>query len=155
MDLNKFPNYMPLDHTMVFSLNEYVRQKLPVELFKKALIKKWNIEIHGVYPDIFMKYYKCLGFDLIENISFSNTSPNKRYNYIRPKFFVGYKKNKSNTLIIAVTPGENYILHYASIIRFYLNTLTLLLNQVTHGFSNSLQGTCSAKHCQKLKYLIF
>ena len=91
MDLNKFPNYMPLDHTMVFSLNEYVRQKLPVELFKKALIKKWNIEIHGVYPDIFMKYYKCLGFDLIENISFSNTSPNKRYNYIRPKFFVGYK----------------------------------------------------------------
>ncbi|MBN9344434.1 MAG: hypothetical protein BGO76_09020 [Caedibacter sp. 38-128] len=119
-----FPAFRMLDHTMCFSLDKYAEQKLPLHLFQKALIHEWKIEIHGIYPLLFSENAGKLGFDVIEQISFQHNKKEKRFNYIRPQFFIGYKKNKPNTLIIAVTPGEDYIYHYASMVRHYLSKLT-------------------------------
>lgn len=119
-----FPPFRMLDHTMCFSLDKYAEQKLPLHLFQKALIQEWKIEIHGIYPLLFSENGGKLGFDVIEHIPFHHNKKEKKFNYIRPQFFIGYKKNKPNTLLIAVTPGEDYIYHYSSMVRHYLSKLT-------------------------------
>ena len=113
-----------LDHTMCFSLDQYVQQKLPTKLIEKAVINDWNIEIHGIFPLLFSQYSNVLGFDAIEHFEFKHNKKIKKYNYIRPSFFIGYRKNQKNTLVISVTPGEDYIYHYSSMIRHHLLTLT-------------------------------
>ncbi len=122
--IDYFPSFRLLDHTMCFSLDPYVEQKLPQKLIQKAIINEWNIEVHGIFPNLFLQHSKELGFDAIEHVPFKHNKRVKKYNYIRPHFFIGYKMNQRNTLIISVTPGEDYIYHYASIIRHYLHKLT-------------------------------
>lgn len=124
LSVEYFEPSRPLDHTMCFSLDQYVQQKLPTKLIQKAVINNWNIEVHGIFPLLFSQYSNNLGFDAIEHFEFNHNKKVKKYNYIRPTFFIGYKKNQKNTLIISVTPGEDYIYHYSSMIRHYLLTLT-------------------------------
>lgn len=119
-----FPNFKPLDHTMGFSLQKYVQQKLPLENLHKAIMNQWKIEVHGIYPTFFEDVAQHIGFDLIEPIEFEHNSKIKKLNYIRPRFFIGYKIGKKNTLGIAVTPGEDYIYHYAGMLRYYISSVT-------------------------------
>jgi hypothetical protein len=119
-----FPSIKPLEHTMCFSLEEYVTQKLPIFLLEQALLENCKIILYGIYPTHFRHVYKKYGYDSVEQVSFIPNDSDKKINYIRPSYFKAYKKNKLLDIVIAVTPGSDYIYHYASFIRFFITQKT-------------------------------
>lgn len=114
----------PYDHTMFESIDEYVTQKLPCALIKKHMFESGKIEIHGIHPLALPEVSKFLGYKLIENIKFTHNSSTKKFNFQRPTFSIAVNKKKENILLITTIPGRDYLLHYGSLVRHYLNTLT-------------------------------
>jgi len=102
-------------HTMGKKLPVWAWSKVPQQSIQEAVSKNTTIEVHGVYPTVspenFTRYKEHA------SISFTPTS-RKRFNYIRPTFSW---VNRGSTLIVQVTPGRDYLYHYAGIIRYCLH----------------------------------
>jgi hypothetical protein len=114
----------PYDHTMSNSIDKYVSQKLPHALIKKHIFKSGRIEIHGIHPMALLEVSKFLGYKIIKNIKFTHNSSTKKFNFQRPTFSIAVNKKNEHILLITTIPGRDYILHYGSLVRHYLNTLT-------------------------------
>ena len=114
----------PYDHTMSHSVDKYVTQKLPFNLIKKHVFDLGKIEVHGIHPDALEDVANFLGYKIIKNINFKHNSSTKKFNTQRPTFHFALNKKGEKIILIATIPGRDYILHYGSLIRHYLNTLT-------------------------------
>lgn len=106
------------EHTMHSDvLRTYIEMKLPITDMLWA-IDKATIEVHGIYPTHAENVFKHLGYIEIKPISYKPNKSSKKYNYLRPVFFSA-KYNNSNVLLVAVTPGYNYVRQYGEMIRFF------------------------------------
>lgn len=108
-------------HTMGKSLDPWAWSKVPRDFISRAAEQNIPIHIYGFYPEhleTFLRDHE------VEIESFSTFSPTrqKKLNYIRPKFAFVRKKGKP-ILLVAVTPGRDYVYHYAGIIRYCLHCL--------------------------------
>lgn len=111
-------------HTMSLSVDHYIAQRLPTDVIRKIITQGGTIEIYGIYPEHFKLFSKKLGFGRLTNIRFKIHSFKKRYNYIRPKFYKGFKAGQL-TLVICVPPGKDYLLHYGSLVKHLLLDLKI------------------------------
>lgn len=122
--LDYFPISTPQTHTMYFGLEKYVSQKLPVIDVQKAIENGCRIEIHGIYPLYFNETMRLLGYKILNDVEFYHIPYKKKLNFIRPKFYWGVNKIGKKVLLVAVTPGQDYIYHYAAIIRHFIYMYT-------------------------------
>lgn len=113
------PSCRPLDHTMYDALDDYVAQKLPVDALRDALLERLPIEIHGIYPDHFPVLAESLGWSDLVPVAFRPSRRGKRLNNVRPVYFRGRRAGRES-LVIAVTPGREYLRHYAGLVRHHL-----------------------------------
>jgi hypothetical protein len=118
-DWARLPHCRPLDHTMFDALDEYVAQKLPTAALYQALIDGVPIEVHGIYPGHLPAVARRLGIIELIPVPFTPQRADKRLNFVRPSYFRG-KRGARPLLIVAVTPGREYLLHYAGLIRHFL-----------------------------------
>lgn len=105
-------------HTMGKKLSVWAWSKVPQKSLQEAVSNNAKIEVHGVYPTVSAEsftHYK--EYSDTRCISFTPTSK-KRLNYVRPTFSW---VNGGHTLIVKVTPGIDYLCHYAGIIRYCLH----------------------------------
>jgi Prenyltransferase and squalene oxidase repeat len=117
MQWTNLPHTRPLDHTMFEALDQYVAQKLPEDDIKNALLGETEIEIHGIYPDHFKSIASMFSWDDISEITFNHKQSENLFNVKRPRFFYVHREDGTQILIVAVIPGKDYVLHYASLIR--------------------------------------
>ena len=101
-------------HTMGKKLPVWAWSKVPRQDIQEAVSKNATIEVHGVYPTVPTEDFTC--YKEHASISFTPTSI-KRLNYVRPTFSW---VNNGHTLIVKVTPGKDYLYHYAGILRYCL-----------------------------------
>lgn len=123
--LDAIPHTRPIDHTMFRALDEYVAQKLPMELLEEALFRKQRIEVHGIYPPHFTPVASALGYKHIRSVRFAPRK-GRRFNNIRPEFYRAVAPDAEEVVAVAVVPGADYVLHYASMVRH------LALEMTTH-----------------------
>lgn len=117
----KFPIATKYNHTMYDSVNLFYEQKIPVNIIDHYIKLGYKIDIIGMYPLIFKKIFYRLGYKNVTEIPFL---PNKRikfYNSVRPQFYLGEADDGSKKVIVAVTPGRDYLKHYSSMIRNLLH----------------------------------
>lgn len=113
-----FPISCISSHTMGKKLPVWAWSKVPQRSIREAAFNNATIEVHGVYPTVSMEcfthYKECAKTQYVD---FTSTSK-KRLNYVRPTFSW---VDGGNTLLVKVTPGRDYLCHYAGIIRYCLH----------------------------------
>ena len=116
-------DFIPLDwhreHTMRDALPLYVANKVPGAALQQAIDLGCKVEVHGTYPEEFPNVASVLGFRDVTRIPFRIHPEQKRHNYVRPQYFWARKLGKP-VLVAAVTPGKDYVYHYAEMIRYEL-----------------------------------
>lgn len=122
-----------LDHTMYAALDEYVQQKFPAQIIKKAIISGKTIEIHGIYPTHLQEVCEYLGFSDLQKIDFDHNPSQKMFNFVRPEFYFA-KRDEKEILLVVVTPGRDYILHYASMIKHLIAIYTTKVDKILKVF---------------------
>jgi hypothetical protein len=121
--LDHLPQPRPFDHTMAQELDVYVEQRLPVDLLDDALSRRAVVQVHGIYPshvDAAADSLQCRG--LVATAS--RRQNGKSANYVRPEFYWARDAYDRPTLVVLVPPGNDYVLHYASLIRHFIRTRT-------------------------------
>lgn len=116
-----FPNKET--HTMSYALDKFCNQKIPIEIIKNYINKNYTIDILGLYPDFFISFYYKVGYRNVVEIPFINNTRLKKNNFIRPRFFIATNLKKEKKIIICITPGDDYIKHYTSILIHSLDLL--------------------------------
>jgi ADP-ribose pyrophosphatase YjhB (NUDIX family) len=111
------------DHTMTSSLEKYIQSKLPVEMIESKVKEIDRVEVHGIYPDLKVLNELTLGFNITEVIHFSKQKTDNS-NSLRPMFLVA-KKGSKKLLVCCVTPGRDLLIHYASMLKYYLRDLPI------------------------------
>ncbi len=115
-DVRKIPFTRSLNHTMFRALDHYVAQKVPVEEIQRTLARDELIEVFGVYPEHLETVAAKLGIKDVVPLDFEHKEP-KRFNRVRPAFFHASRDGRERLLGIAVVPGNDYVMHYASLTR--------------------------------------
>lgn len=118
------PNIDGSDHTMQGALHKYVHQKFPVNLLEHVLKNDIPIEMHGLYPPHAQRQFENMGYSNVRHIPFKHNPRKKKYNFIRPGFFLADAPDTHDPrrLLIAVTPGSDYARHYAEMVCFFIAT---------------------------------
>ncbi len=111
------------DHTMTISLEKYIQSKLPIELIESRVKEIDSVEVHGIYPDLKVLNELSLGFNIVEVIHFSKGKTDNS-NSLRPMFLVAERGSKK-LLVCCVTPGRDLLIHYASMLKYYLRNLSV------------------------------
>ncbi|HEX2301309.1 MAG TPA: hypothetical protein VHH34_22880 [Pseudonocardiaceae bacterium] len=103
----------PATHTMGDAVHAYVTQRVAHTLLSRAYADRTPIEVHGVYPhhlDRVVPGAVRLPADRL-------ASPGKFYNTVRPLYYRAPREDGRGTrLIVAVPPGHDYVMHYASLV---------------------------------------
>ncbi|QEK39658.1 hypothetical protein [Candidatus Sneabacter namystus] len=113
-----FPVSCDKSHTMGSNLHKWAWGKIPRKSIEYALGNKIPIEVYGIYPStsFVVPGYEYHDYEVVD---FTPTSA-KQLNYVRPQFsFV--KKEGRVTMLVKVTPGNDYLQHYSGIIRHCLH----------------------------------
>lgn len=105
-------------HTMFTSLESYIGKKLPVAELEEYLSSIKRFEIRGIYPDLRIISELELDFQIIKVISESDSKKNNS-NSLRPIFILA-ERNSEIFIVCCVTPGRDLLLHYASMVNFFL-----------------------------------
>ncbi|HEY1619523.1 MAG TPA: hypothetical protein VGG25_18015 [Streptosporangiaceae bacterium] len=107
----------PTRHTMGSAIDAYVAQRVPRLPLDHALASGLPVEVHGIYP----AHLRDVLPGATELTTDWNIRPGKIYNWIRPKCFLAPREDgvPGSRLIVAVPPGRDYVLHYASLVRHY------------------------------------
>ena len=121
-DIEYFPVLRALDHTMGYSIDKYVIQRLPSKLFENAVYNGIPINVHGIYPAHVSLLEEKLPNTKLQEFVFLPNKRQKQFNHVRPRYFV---QGELEALHILVTPGSDYVYHYASMIRHLLSTLSI------------------------------
>jgi hypothetical protein len=114
---------------MGYSIDKYVSQRLPAQLFEYAVSNDLSIHIHGVYPNHFNVLKKKFGLSDCKEYNFLPNKRKKEFNNIRPRYFICKDSSNIEGIHVLVTPGADYIYHYASMIRHITNFLS---NETQH-----------------------
>lgn len=114
----------PDEHTMSHSLKDYVNTKLPMDGLRPYLSQIKYVEVHGIYPDLALISRLKLGFRILEVIHESKPKLDNS-NSLRPIFLLAEKEGE-RMLVCCTTPGRDLLLHYASMLRFTLETVMSL-----------------------------
>jgi hypothetical protein len=109
------------------ALDVYVAQRLPTRLLDSALAAGRSIEVHGIYPAHVPALVPGAALD-DRGHAFRAT---KIFNRIRPHYFAAPpgrgptagSRDRRHRLIVAVPPGRDYVLHYASLVTHYLRAV--------------------------------
>lgn len=117
------PETRPLDHTMSWALDDYVRQKLPMDVLADVLGNGGSVEVHQIFPSHFQEQASRIGLEKCVEITTGKKPGSKRWNYHRPGFFMAQRDGRP-TLSVAVIPGRDYFFHYASLARHATHLLT-------------------------------
>jgi hypothetical protein len=103
----------PANHTMGDSVHAYVTQRVAHTLLTRAYAEQMPVEVHGIYPhhlDQVVPGAVRLPADRV-------TPPGKVYNTVRPLYFRAPREDGGgHRLIVAVPPGRDYVMHYASLV---------------------------------------
>lgn len=111
----------PFDHTMFDSIDTYCLQKFPVDMVKEGLLHNWEFEVHGIFPDHFAGLARQLGYEILKEVDFQHNIRKKRFNFIRPKFFLCKNEQNKNVFVVAVNSGHDYVFHYASMLKHIIS----------------------------------
>ena len=131
MDFNEYkesPIDFPLwdriktNHTMGSALEPWAWSKVPNDLVRQAALTDMPVRVYGLYPTNINDLVKFYEGTILHHSDFSPTPADKSFNYIRPQFTL-IESPKGKMLLVAVTPGHDYVQHYAGIIRYCLHTL--------------------------------
>jgi len=114
------------DHTMTVSLEKYIKSKLPIDLIDSKIKEIGSVEVHGIYPDLKILNELSLGFNITEAVYFSKQKTDNS-NSLRPIFLMAERDSKK-LLICCVTPGRDLLIHYASMIKYYLRNFSIPVN---------------------------
>lgn len=106
------------EHTMLDALHGYVSRKMPVSEVVEALHKGVGFEVHGTYPLHAERVFAAQGYTHIKPIDFTNNPRQKKLNFVRPSFFEAKDPEGNSKLLVAVTPGSDYVLHYAEMLHY-------------------------------------
>ncbi|MBI2439196.1 MAG: NUDIX domain-containing protein [Candidatus Moranbacteria bacterium] len=115
-----------IDHTMTTSLENYIKNKLPIDLIDSNLRMIDSFEIHGIYPDLNILNELNLDFTITEVLHSSKLKKDNS-NSLRPMFLLG-ERNSKKILICCVTPGRDLLIHYASMIKYHLRNFQISIN---------------------------
>lgn len=121
--IEDLPRCRPLDHSMALSLDSYVTQKLPLNELRSCLFQGGRIEVHGIYPEHSFEVLSKSQYRNLEEIRFRHNSRSKAYNFVRPRYFNAFKDGV-RIIILAITPGRDYVRHYGALVRHFISTLT-------------------------------
>lgn len=107
----------PATHTMGAAIDDYVAQRVPRGPVDYALAERLPVEVHGIYPS----HLRQVLPDATGMATGWNVRPGKIYNWIRPRCFLAPRQDGAlgRRLIVAVPPGHDYVLHYASLVGHY------------------------------------
>lgn len=111
------------DHTMTASLEKYIESKLPTKIIDDKVSEIERFEVHGIYPDLNILNDLSLGFNIVEVVHLSKQKADNS-NSLRPLFLVAEKAAKK-LLVCCVTPGRDLLIHYASMIKYYLRNTSI------------------------------
>jgi ADP-ribose pyrophosphatase YjhB (NUDIX family) len=114
------------DHTMTSSLEKYIESKLPTKLIDNKVSEVERFEVHGIYPDLNILNDLNLGFNIVEVAHLSKQKADNS-NSLRPLFLVAERASKK-FLVCCVTPGRDLLIHYASMIKYYLRDTPILID---------------------------
>lgn len=122
VDLARIPLTRGTDHTMFEALDPYASQKLPRDRIASLRQRGGRIEVHGTYPTHLPSLVREATVANIrplerETRREQRTSTTKRFNSVRPRFFEGVGTDGRPVLLVGVGCGEDYVLHYASMLR--------------------------------------
>ena len=115
VDAADVPSATSDTHTMRTALDTYVAQRVPVRLLDEVLAGGAVVETHGIFPDHVA--------DVLPGAVLVDPGPafpsSKVFNCVRPRYF-WYPSAASggprDALVVAVPPGRDYVLHYASLV---------------------------------------
>ena len=118
-------------HTMGSAVDLYAAQRVPGALLDQLVAGGAGIEVHGIYPD-----HLAAVMPHARQVHTGHAfGPDKRFNVVRPRFFtVPASETGRARLVVAVPPGNDYVLHYASLIRHYLGARRLPAGALTGVF---------------------
>lgn len=114
------------DHTMTTSLEKYIESKLPTKLIDDKVKEIDRFEVHGIYPDLNILNDLNLGFNIVEVAHLSKQKADNS-NSLRPLFLVAERASKK-LLVCCVTPGRDLLIHYASMIKYYLRSTPIAVD---------------------------
>lgn len=104
------------------AVDVYAAQRVPGALIDQLVARGAGVEVHGIYPD----HMASVMPDARQVHTGHAFGPDKRFNVVRPRFFlVPPSETGRARLVAAVPPGNDYVLHYASLIRHYLGARRL------------------------------
>ncbi|MBV8517711.1 MAG: PAS domain-containing protein [Acidobacteria bacterium] len=115
-----------LDHTMYRALNDYVHRKVPADDIKDVITRGGQIEVHGVFPDDVSQVAVQHGWGSLVPLESEQSHQSKAFNHIRPVFFRRRNPGAPDGLLVCVTPGHDYVMHYASLVRY------IVFEETTH-----------------------
>lgn len=121
IDALAFPLVTSTAHTMGQALDSWAWSKIPKPLVHHAASHHTPICLYGVYPhhgDTFFHEHNIA----IKEVSQFSPTRSKSLNYIRPKFMRATTP-RGPKIIITAMPGQDYLYHYASILRYCLHQL--------------------------------
>lgn len=128
------PQCRPLDHTMFEALDRYVQDKLPTDAIYRVLQNRGSVQIHGIYPDHVSDVRSIIPVTDLEPIAYGRKSDDKRFNYIRPSFWKGLDNRNLPVLVVTVSPGKDYLFHYAMLVRHFVAMKTTRAEDLIHIF---------------------
>lgn len=99
------------------ALDAYVAQRLPAALLDRALRAGAAVEVRGIYP----AHVRAVlpGATLADRGHTFGKA--KTFNRIRPHYFA-LGDDGARRLVVAVPPGRDYVLHYASLVGHFLRS---------------------------------
>lgn len=104
---------------MGFELDAYVDQRLPSRAMSRLLGDVDEVHVHGVSPSHFPRVAKVLGYRCVDALP-EHGHRGKAANGGRPRVFTVDGRSGSRCLCLAVMPGRDYVVHYASLLLHYL-----------------------------------
>lgn len=106
------------NHTMGYSLSQYIHKKLNISKTLKELKFFDTVEVHGIYPDL--EKFKELNPYLSDfKLLWQSTFKKDNSNSLRPIFFSAKYKDVIN-LYCLTTPGKDLLIHYTSLLKTFI-----------------------------------
>ncbi len=117
VDLHDIPRTRVLDHTMHRALEDYVARRIPDEELTDVMAGEGFVDIHGIYPGHAYAALRDHGYRSLRRLADPARTKAKPFNSVRPEYWLCKDAKNRRGLVLAVTPGEDYIRHYGAILR--------------------------------------
>jgi len=117
VDLHDIPRTRVLDHTMHRALEDYVARRIPDEELTDVMADEGFVDVHGIYPGHAYGALRDHGYRSLRRLPDPARTKSKPFNSIRPEYWLCKDAQGRRGLVLAVTPGEDYIRHYGAILR--------------------------------------